>query len=434
MGPADTKSEHTRLDGSTRLRVIDLATSSGTFPLGGGLACVLTPTSERTRIASEIAGAVIGPRTSDVNGTMEIAGRYVALHSLPTPLLGPRSAPTVDRALLEQVWRSSCMNHRAEIEVAHAARRLERHRSRAELERLHQPARVLPDRVAAMSEAEAAIGGPELAVLADRVATARRAAARNAGGVDPQARARIEGCHREVVSAERVVFEAKRKDRSDALTAYQGALAAEQNALSEAGADSYASFLVAIAQGAPRVDPEVRLRAELELAEAEAALDDARRQGGLDARGNPADAELELRMVELIRVCDEHDRVLAELEQELAEVDRVRSRDLADVDAPFVPRLVDALLDAYRSGDLLAGRLPLLVNGAFDGLDAGALADELARVDDVQVVVVTSDAVLAGALGRAGAARCGCRAAAAPDVESAERNASARFAPRADPR
>jgi hypothetical protein len=434
MGRAGTKSEHTRLDGSTRLRVVDLVTSAGTFPLGGGLACVLTPTSERARIASEIASAVIGPRTSDASGTMEIAGRYVALHSLPSPLLGPRSAPTVDRALLEQVWRSACVNHRAEIEAAHAARRLERHRSRAELERVHQRARVLPDRVAAAAEAEAAMEDPELAVLADRVATARRAAARNAGGVAPQARARIEGRHREVVVGERALFEAKRKDRSDALAAYQGALAAEHIALAEAGADSYASFLVAIAQGAPRVDPEVRLRAELDLAEAEAALDDARRERGLDERGNPADAELELRAVQLTRACDEHDRMLAELERELAEVDRVRSRDLADVSAPFVNRLVDALLDIYRSGDLLAGRLPLVLNGAFDGLDAGALADKLARVDDVQMVVVTSDSVLADALERAGAALCGCCAAAAPDVESAEGTASARFAPRADPR
>jgi hypothetical protein len=136
----------------------------------------------------------------------------------------------------------------------------------------------------------------------------------------------------------------------------------------------------------------------------------------------------------LTRACDEHDRMLAELERELAEVDRVRSRDLADVSAPFVNRLVDALLDIYRSGDLLAGRLPLVLNGAFDGLDAGALADKLARVDDVQMVVVTSDSVLADALERAGAALCGCCAAAAPDVESAEGTASARFAPRADPR
>ena len=570
MGPAGTESERARPDGSTRLRLVDLATSSGTFPLGGGLACVLTPTSERSRIATEIAAAVIGPRSTDVNGTMEIAGRYVALQSLPSPLLGPSAAPTVDRALLEDVWRTACANQRAELEAEHAARRLERHRTEAALERVRQRAIVLADRVAppelpaptvvpdptpdpmveikplleavldqlmrlepvpspaacaladefdavserieqAEAEAKAAMEDPELAVLADRVAAARYAAAHNAGGVAPEARARIEACHRDVVIAESAMFEAKRKDRSGALAAYQAALAAEHVALSEAGADSYASFLVAIAQGAPRVEPEVRLRAELELAEAEAALSAARSARGLDDRGNPADAELELRAraaqilmrfpgddpaaelrevriehpdadarreelrelmarvdefptgdvvaaaidllqaqalasmvkpspeslaarrddeavrlgdlnaeiaeeqlalhnetVQLTRACDDHDRILRGLEDALAEVDRIRLGDLADVEPAFVPVLIDSLLDAYRSGHLLAGRLPLVVNGAFDGLDASALAATLARVDDVQVVVVTPDAVLADELGRAGAALVVC--------------------------
>ncbi len=570
MGPAGRESERARPDGSTRLRLVDLATSSGTFPLGGGLACILTPTSERSRIASEIAAAVIGPRSTDVNGTMEIAGRYVALQSLPSPLLGPSAAPTVGRALLEEVWRSACTDQRAELESEHAARRLERHRTEAALERVRQRAVVLANRLAppeppapvvvpdptpdpmveitpklesvldelmrlepvaspvacaladefdavgerieqAAAEAKAAMEDPELAVLVDAVAAARYAAAHNAGGVAPDARARIEACHRDVVIAESAMFEAKRKDRSGALAAYQAALAAEHVALADAGADSYAAFLVAIAQGAPRVEPEVRLRAELDLAEAEAALSAARSARGLDDRGNPADAELELRAraaqilmrfpgndpagelrevriehpdadvlrdelrdlmarvdafptgdvvaaaidllqahalesmvkpsaeslaarrdddavrlndvnaeiaeeqlalhnetVQLTRACDDHDRILGGLETALAEVDRIGSCDLTDIDHTFVPVLVDALLDAYRAGDLLAGRLPLVVNGAFDGLDASALAAKLALVDDVQVVVVTPDAVLADELGRAGAALVVC--------------------------
>ena len=84
MGPAGRESERARPDGSTRLRLVDLATSSGTFPLGGGLACILTPTSERlAHRNARLLAAVIGPRSTDVNGTMEIAGRYVALQSLP---------------------------------------------------------------------------------------------------------------------------------------------------------------------------------------------------------------------------------------------------------------------------------------------------------------------------------------------------------------
>ena len=42
----------------------------------------------------------------------------------------------------------------------------------------------------AAAEAKAAMDDPELAVLADRVAAARYAAAHNAGGVAPEARAR----------------------------------------------------------------------------------------------------------------------------------------------------------------------------------------------------------------------------------------------------
>src|SRR4051794_37242334 len=163
MGPAGRESERARPDGSTRLRLVDLATSSGTFPLGGGLACILTPTSERARIAGEIAAAVIGPRTTDVNGTMEIAGRYVALQSLPSPLLAPSAPRTIDRRMLEEVWYTACANQRAELEAAHAARRLERHRSEAALERVRQRARVLADRLTPPEPGPAPIAVPEAA-------------------------------------------------------------------------------------------------------------------------------------------------------------------------------------------------------------------------------------------------------------------------------
>ena len=119
-------------------------------------------------------------------------------------------------------------------------------------------------------------------------------AARIAGHVRPEARARIEACHRTVVEAESALFESRRKDRPSALTRYQQALAAERTVLAQAGVDSYAAFLVAIAQGTRAVDLEARLRAELELADAEAAARQARAR--LQAPDGPSIAE---RAVEL---------------------------------------------------------------------------------------------------------------------------------------
>jgi hypothetical protein len=132
------------------------------------------------------------------------------------------------------------------------------------------------------------------------------------------------------------------------------------------------------------------------------------RLGDLNAEIAEEQLALHNETVQLTRACDDHDRILGGLEAAIVEVDRIRLCDLADVESSFLPVLIDSLLDAYRAGDLLAGRLPLVVNGAFDGLDASTLAGKLALVDDVQVVVVTPDAVLAAELGRAGAAVVVC--------------------------
>jgi hypothetical protein len=514
---------------------------------------VLTSSDQCTEIATHLSNAVIGPRSADVGGTMEIAGRYVALHSLPAPLLGPSAAVVIDDLLLEQVWQSAFARRRAELESEHAARRLDRHRSEAALERVRQRARAVaeraaepqpppppvPDPFAAIApRLEAALDAlanlelipspvaceladqfdelaarvaelaarpvevdEELTALEDRVAAARYGVAYKAGGVAPEARARIEEHHREVVAAESALFEAKRKDRSGALVRYQAALAAEHAALNDAGVDSYAAFLVAIAQGAPRVDPEVRLRAELELADAQQALDAARRERGLDIANDPARVEVELRAmaaqilqhfpgddparelrdlripppeentrrdelrqllgsvdvpvtgdvvtaavdaleahaaatrtpvrpddaddavplgalrsevaeeqlaihnetVALAHECDQHERALADLELQLADLDRLRLTNIGELDPASTHVMIDGLLDAYRAGDLFAGRLPLVVAGAFDKSDPALVAAKLGRIDDIQVVVVTTEHALADALANAGA-------------------------------
>jgi hypothetical protein len=544
-------------DASTRLRLVELVSAHGSFPFGGGLACVLTTADQCTEIATHLSRAVIGPRSSDVGGTMEIAGRYVALHSLPAPLLGPSAAVIIDDSLLEQIWQSACAGRRAELESEHAARRLDRHRSEAALERVRQRASAVaeraaepqappppppaPDPFAAITpRIEAALDAlanlqlipspvaceladqfdelaarvaelaerpvevdDELSAFEERVAAARYGVAHNAGGVAPEARARIESHHREVVAAESALFEAKRKDRAGALARYQAALAAEHGALTEAGVDSYAAFLVAIAQGAPRVDPEVRLRAELELADAQQALDAARRERGLDIADDPARVEVELRAmaaqilqhfpgddparelrelripppeentrreelrqllasvdvpvtgdvvtaavdalqahaaatrapvrvededdtavplgalraeiaeeqlaihnetVALAHECDQHERALADLDLQLADLDRLKLMNIGELDPASTHVMIDGLLDAYRAGDLFAGRLPLVVAGAFDSSDPVLIAAKLGRVDDIQVVVVTNEHALADALATTGAA------------------------------
>jgi hypothetical protein len=453
--------------------------------------------------------------------------------------------------LLEQVWHSACAHRRAELESEHAAHRLDRHRSEAALERVRQRARAIAERAAEPPSPPAApdpfaaivprieaaldalanlelIPSPiaceladqfdelavrvgelaarpveideELVALEERVAAARYGVAHNAGGVEPETRARIEAHHREVVTAESALFEAKRKDRSGALARYQAALAAEHGVLNDAGVDSYAAFLVAIAQGAPPVDPEVRLRAELELADAQKALAETRRARGLDIANDPSRVEVELRAlaaqilqhfpgddparelrelripppeenarreelrqllasvdlpvtgdvvtaavdaleahaaatrapmrsdadaavslgalrseiaeeqlaihnetVTLAHECDQQERALADLELQLADLDRLRVTSIGELDPASTHVMIDDLLDAYRVGDLFAGRLPLVVAGALDRSDPALIAAKLGRVDDIQVVVVTTEHALAVALASAGA-------------------------------
>jgi hypothetical protein len=69
--------------------------------------------------------------------------------------------------------------------------------------------------------------------------------------------------------------------------------------------------------------------------------------------------------------------------------------------------VVGALLASYRSGELLAGRLPIVVEGALDDLDGRAvehMANHLASVHDAQLIVVTGERTVAHALAGAGAA------------------------------
>lgn len=98
-------------------------------------------------------------------------------------------------------------------------------------------------------------------------------------------------------------------------------------------------------------------------------------------------------------------RKLAQLEAELARVDRMNEAGVARLDGTELSRALESLLAAYRAGDLLDGRLPLILDGVLDGLTADAREAAVAvfaRATDVQTVVVTDDPEVMQSLSRKG--------------------------------
>lgn len=330
--PADEQSPPFDAAAAIRLRLLELHTATGSAFFGGGFCCVLTDPGPAAPVATWIADALIGPRPDGVDGEVYIGTRPVPIHQLPEALLRPSEPRVVDADLLRELWLDDCEARRADVEAAHAARRLERHRSEAALEASRErmrereaaaPAtrdggaaeaggdededaedrtgarlsltlaalRDLPlvpspeaqsladefDRLAARTgRGEAAAADLDLVAAEKRFAAARLAAAQLSGPVADEARAEIERRHRAVVEAESALFDARRRERRAALERYEQAVASEQEALRHTGVDSYASYLVAVARGAQPIAVADRLRVELELAEAQAGLVRAR--------------------------------------------------------------------------------------------------------------------------------------------------------------
>src|SRR5437016_3209469 len=94
-------------DRTTRLRLVELRTQGGTLRLGGGLAVVLADSNARSAAARWIASTVVGPRPPDADATIEIAGRFVSAHRLPSPLLPPSSPAVLGRGVLTAHWRAA---------------------------------------------------------------------------------------------------------------------------------------------------------------------------------------------------------------------------------------------------------------------------------------------------------------------------------------
>jgi hypothetical protein len=522
-------------DSTARLRLVDVRLRAGESSLhfGGGLAGVLTATSDRSAAAHQIVTTVMGPRSADAAGSVDVNGRVVSVHSLP-PMPLPPSAPAVlDRDDLSAHWQALCARLRGELAASHASCRLERHRVAAALDRTRAreaarggPAEQQPWSAAvaidhtypatgagASAELRAQIRAlmrsidglsstpsPEALALADawdahtellrslaaarpvdlgpaeeRLERARVSLAMTAGGVPDEVRDEIDRRHRDVVESEARLFETRRKTRAQAVAQYEAAVAAEKIALASAGVDSYASFIVAIAEGAGPV--EGAHASKQEFVDASIALDAARRAAGVSTNEDLFDRGVELRahaerllhrtvvggdppaelrairieapgrgervreLIDLLQsagvaagdaidaartllasdpperspgwgaveILEEdnarYEQKLADLETEISRLDQIYDAGIDRIAPRDLSQVMESLLDSYRAGNLLGGRLPVVLDGAFDGLaprarDAAVLV--LSRNTDVQSIVVTDDLEVMKSVTRAG--------------------------------
>jgi hypothetical protein len=97
---------------------------------------------------------------------------------------------------------------------------------------------------------------------------------------------------------------------------------------------------------------------------------------------------------------------LAALEARLEAIDELRTLSMHQLDVDTVLALVGVMLDRYRNAELLAGRLPLVLDGPFDALDPRVvtlIAHQLTTATDVQTIVVTGERSVASAFATVGA-------------------------------
>jgi hypothetical protein len=88
------------------------------------------------------------------------------------------------------------------------------------------------------------------------------------------------------------------------------------------------------------------------------------------------------------------DELSGALDAEAARLAATRDVDLLRLGPDDLVRVVGALFDAYRAGEVLEGHLPLVLDGVLDGLAADArdaTVRALAEVEDIQVIVVTDE-------------------------------------------
>jgi hypothetical protein len=308
------------------------------------------PTADR--IGHWLAGVIAGHIGEGVSGVVELAGRPVALHDAP-PL--PPDVPVilsaddfeahrrarVDRQSGEIAQRREELDRgasdlaatRRALEAALGALAQERGAAEAELAQLRErldvasvrrrvaeALRVL--RTTERRPVQAPAEALELAERWEHVRLARSAIERSgsppsidecearveqarahvaeidagAEGVSNEAAAHIQSLHEEVERAERALDRAKRGQRRQIEASVEAAVRHESDALARYGFPSRASFLVALAQGAPAPDAnEIRHRAVEELEAALALLDSARELERVAGGRDLAEVEVELR-------------------------------------------------------------------------------------------------------------------------------------------
>lgn len=297
------------------------------------------------------------------------------------------SAALLDRDDLSARWRTICAHRRGDLAAEHASRRLERHRTDAVLERAgiraDAPTAAASDDLHEEIPAFVAPIEPPAVTPADQV---------EATALD--LRAEIERRHRAVVHSEATLFEARRWTRARAVARHEAAAAEEKAALAAAGFDSYGSFLTALTRGERTID----LRAVPPL-EAESSH-------------QPADVAPAARVVvrndrveNLRRHRAEQDRVLRELEAEIARLDRIHDADIDAIGPADLAGVIGSMLESYRSDCVLGGGLPIVLDGALDGLEPGArrtAVRALAAPRDVQSIVVTEDPQVMNSVTEAG--------------------------------
>jgi hypothetical protein len=99
------------------------------------------------------------------------------------------------------------------------------------------------------------------------------------------------------------------------------------------------------------------------------------------------------------------DEMIEALDGESARLTATRDVDLLRLGPDDFVRVVGALFDAYRAGEVLEGHLPLVLDGVLDGLAADArdaAVPALGEVDDIQVIVVTDEERVANRVREAG--------------------------------
>jgi hypothetical protein len=121
---------------------------------------------------------------------------------------------------------------------------------------------------------------------------------------------------------------------------------------------------------------------------------------------NVVDPELSREVADLEEQRWTLDRRLARLEAQLARIDEMNASGRVRLGAADFIRTLESVIASYRVGDLLAGRLPLVVDGVLDGLSAEtreAAVEVFSAAEAVQTVVVTHDPEVMQSLSRAGA-------------------------------